>query len=82
MERLNDVIGHSHEFVIHGRRAHALYREVTNGPHGITQTKWECCRGVPGEKFRGEQLLSGKLRHDVCEGEGEAAHILLGWSWS
>ena len=78
MERLHDVIGHSHEFVICGRRAHVLYREVTNGPRGIAQTKWERCRGVPGEKFRGERLLSGKLCHDVCEGEGEAAHILPG----
>ena len=82
MDRLRDVIGHSHEFIICGRRAHALYREVTNGPHGITQTKWECCRGVPGEIFRGERLPSSKLCHDVGEGQGEAAHILPGRSGS
>ena len=82
MERLHDVIGHSHEFVICGRRAHALYHEVTNGPRGIAQTEQEHCRGIPGEVFRGERLPSGKLRHDVGEGEGEAAHILLGRSGS
>ena len=79
MERLCDVIGHSQEFVIHGRRAHALYREVTNGPCGIAQIKRECCQGISGEIFQGEWLPSGKLCHDIGQGEGEAMHILLGW---
>ena len=82
MERLHDVIGHSHEFVIYGRRVHALYHEVTNGPCGIAQIEWERCWGVLSEIFRGERLPSGKLRHDVGEGEGEAAHILPGRSGS
>ena len=78
MERLHDISSHSHEFIICGRRAHALYHEVTNGPRGIAQTKQERCRGIPGEIFWGEWLPSGKLHHDVGEGEGEAAHILPG----
>ena len=82
MERLRDVIGHSHEFIICGRRAHALYREVTNGPRGIAQIEQERCRDIPGEIFQGERLPSGKLCHDVGEGEGEAAHILPGQSGS
>ena len=80
MERLRDVIGHSHEFIIRGRWAYALYPEVTNGPRGIAQTEQERYRGVPGEIFWGERLLFGKLHHDISEGEGEAAHILLGRS--
>ena len=82
MERLRDVIGHSHEFIICGRRAHVLYHDVTNGPHGIAQTKRERCRGVPGEIFQGERLSSGKLRHDVGEREGEVAQVLSGQSGS
>ena len=82
MERLHDVIGHSHEFVIYGRRVHALYHEVTNGPRGIVQTEQEHYRGIPGDIFWGERLPSGKPRHDIGEGEGEAAHILPGWSGS
>ena len=78
MERLCDVIGHSHGFVIHGKRAHELHREVTNGPRGIAHTERERCRGVSGEIFWGERLPSSKLHHDVGKGEGEAAHILLG----
>ena len=62
------------------RRAHALYREVTNGPRDIAQTEQECCQGILGEIFQGDLLPFGKLHHDV--GEGEAAHILPGWSES
>ena len=39
--------------------------------------------GASRVKYSGESgSPSGKLRHDVDEGEGEAAHILLGRSGS
>ena len=53
MEGFHDIVHHTHEFVIHGEWVHALRREATNGPCGIVQTKWECCRGALGEVFQG-----------------------------
>ena len=45
----------------------ALRLKVANGLYGVAQTERERCRGAPGEVFRGEQLSSGKLRHDIGE---------------
>ena len=77
MERLRDVIGHSHEFIIRGRRAHALYRGMTNGPRDITQTERERCRGIPGEVLQREWFISGELRHDIGEGDGETVKVFF-----
>ena len=77
MEKLHDVVHHPHEFTICGGRVHALCCEVTNGHCGVMQTEWERCRSALGEVFRGEQLPSGKLCHNIGGREGEAAQVLL-----
>lgn len=46
------------------------------------QTERKCHHGALRETFRGERLPSDELRHDVGEGEGEAAHALPGRSGS
>ena len=50
-----------------------MFHKVANGLYDIAETKWEHCWGAPDEVFRGEQLSSGKLRHDIGEREGEVA---------
>ena len=43
MEGFRNVVRHTHKFVIHGGRVHALCHKVTNGPSGIAQTERERC---------------------------------------
>ena len=73
MEGFRDIFGHPHELVIHGGWGRALRHKVANGLCGVAQTKWERCQGALDEVFWGEQLSSGKLRHDIGEREAEAA---------
>ena len=82
MKKFHDVFGHPHELIIRRGWGRALRHKVANGLCGIAQTEREHCRGTPDEVFQGEQLSSGKLHHDVGEGEGEVAHILPGRSGS
>ena len=82
MERFRDIFGHPHELVVRRGWGHALCHKVSNGLYGVTETGRERCRGSSDEVFRGERLSFGKLRHDVGEGEGEAAQVLSGWSGS
>ena len=82
MERFRGTVRHTHEFTICGGWAHALCREVTNGPCGVAQVEWERCQGALGEVFQRERFLSGKLHRDVGEQEGEATLVLPGWSES
>jgi len=73
VERFHNVFGNPHELIVRRGWVHALRHEVANGPSNIAQTEWECCRGAPGEVFRGERLSFGKLCHDIGERESEAA---------
>ena len=80
MERFRDIFGHPHKLIIHRGWGHALCHKVANDLCGVAQTERERCWGAPDKVFRGEQLSSGKLGHDVSEREGETAQVLLGRS--
>ena len=72
-ERLRDIFGHPHELIVRGGWRHALCHKVTNGLCGVVETKRERYRGALDEVFWGEQFSPDKLRHDICEREGEVA---------
>ena len=59
-----------------------MRHKVPNGLYGVARTERERCRGALDEVFRGEQLSSGKMRHDIGKREGEVAQVLPGRSGS
>ena len=82
MERLHEIFGHPHEFVVRRGWWRVLRHKVANGLCGVAETRRERCRGASDEVFLREWLSSGKLCHHISEREGEVAQVLLGRSGS
>jgi len=72
------MFDYPHELAVHGRLNHELCHKVANGRRGVAETKWKRYRGASYVAFRREESFSGRPRHVVVAGKGEATLVLPG----
>ena len=78
MEIFCDVFDYPHKLIVRGWQDHVSCHKVANGRRSIAETERKHCQGAPYVVFRRDVSFSGKLRHVIGVGKGEAALVLPG----
>ena len=72
------MFNYPHELAVRGRLNHAYCHKVASGRHGVAEIERKRYRGAPCVAFRREESFSGRPRHVVVVGKGEATLVLPG----
>ena len=78
MEIFCDVFDYPHKLIVRGWQDHVSCHKVANGHRSVAETERKRCQGTPYVVFRRKGSSSGKPRHVVGVGKGEAALVLPG----